>query len=81
MIDLHHAATNELIGSISEAELQTLVSGLEEESLEDRDYYVDAATIEFLAAAQADAHLLELLRGALGASDGIDIRWERRSGG
>ena len=81
MIDLYLAPTNELIGSISEAELQILVSGLEEESREDQDYYVDAATIEFLGAGQADEHLLELLRGALGSSDGIDIRWERRSEG
>jgi hypothetical protein len=78
MIDLYNAATNQLIGSISEAELQMLVSGLEEESLEDQDYYVDGPTLEFLAEAKADDHLLEMLHSALGSSAGIDIRWERR---
>jgi len=32
MIDLYNAATNQVIGSITEAELQVLIDGLEEES-------------------------------------------------
>jgi len=78
MIDLYDEATNRLIGSITEADLQVLVDALEEESLDDHDYYIDAATIDMVADGKATKHLVSLLRAALGAKEGVDIRWERR---
>jgi hypothetical protein len=78
MITLYNSDTNEPIGTISEDDLQTLTDGLEEESSQDHDYYVQAETIELLAEDGASDELLTLLRGALGDSEGVDIRWERR---
>jgi len=78
MIDLYNTATNQRIGSITEAELQVLIDGLEEESSQDQDYYIDAATIDVLGDGRASDHLLGLLRSALGSSDGVEIRWQRR---
>ena len=78
MIDLYNAATNRLVGSITEADLQVLVDGLEEESSQDQDYFIDAATIELLGNGRATEHLLRLLREALGSSAGVEIRWQRR---
>lgn len=78
MIDLYNASTNELIGKITDADLQVLVDRLEEESLEDKDYFIDRATIDLLADGRATDHLVGLLRRALGSSDGVDIRWQRR---
>jgi hypothetical protein len=78
MIDLYNAATNQKLGSVTEAELQVLIDGLEEESSEDQDYYIDAATIDLLGDGRASDHLLGLLRNAVGSSDGVEIRWERR---
>jgi hypothetical protein len=78
MIDLYNNDTNELIGSITEADLKVLADHLEEESLEDRDYYIDRATIDVIADGAATEHLLRLLRKAVGTSDGIEIRWQRR---
>jgi hypothetical protein len=78
MIDLYNASTNELIGNITDADLKVLVDGLEEESLEDKDYYIDQPTIDLLADGRATDHLVGLLRRALGSSDGVDIRWQRR---
>jgi len=78
MIDLYDAATNQLLGSITEADLQVLIDGLEEESADDQDYFIDQATIEMLADGRPSDHLLGILRTALGSSDGIEIRWERR---
>ena len=78
MIDLYNAATNQLLGSITEPDLQVLVDALEEESTQDRDYYIDAATIEVIADGKATEHLVNLLRGALGSTEGVDIRWTRR---
>ena len=78
MIDLYNLATKELLGSITEPDLQVLVDALEEESTEDRDYYIDAATIDLIADGRASDHLVHLLRGALGSAEGVDIRWDRR---
>ena len=78
MIDLYNSVTHQLIGSLTEAELQVLIDGLEEESLEDRDYYITAATIDFLADGRATDHLVQLLRTALGGEEGVEIRWQRR---
>ena len=78
MIDLYDDATNQLIGSITEADLQVLVDALEEESLDDHDYYIDAATIDVIADGKATEHLVSLLREALGEKAGVDIRWQRR---
>ena len=78
MIDLYHGETNNLIGSITDAELQFLSDALEKESSDDQDYYVSPDTIAILADGQATDHLLALLRAAVGTSEGVDIRWERR---
>jgi hypothetical protein len=78
MIDLYDDATNQLIGSIIEADLQVLVEALEEESLDDHDYYIDAATIDVVADGRATEHLVKVLRAALGAKEGVDVRWQRR---
>ena len=78
MIDLFNAATNQLLGSITEADLKVLVDALEEEGLYDQDYYIDRATIDVVADGKATEHLVGLLRKALAASDGVDIRWQRR---
>ena len=78
MIDIYDEATNQLIGSITESDLQVLVDALEEESLNDHDYYIDAATVDVIADGRATEHLVKVLRTALGTKDGVDIRWQRR---
>ena len=78
MIDIYDDATDQLVGSITEADLQVLVDALEEESLEDHDYYIDAATIDVVADGKASEHLVKVLRAALGAKEGVDLRWQKR---
>jgi processive 1,2-diacylglycerol beta-glucosyltransferase len=78
MIDLYIDETNQLIGSITESDLKVLTDALEEESIDDQDYYIDRATLDVIGDGRATDHLLNLLRSALGSSDGVDIRWERR---
>jgi hypothetical protein len=79
MIDLFNASTNELLGSITDADLKVLVDTLEEESLQDQDYYIDRATIDLIADGRATEHLVGVLRRALADADGVDVRWQRRS--
>ena len=78
MIDLYNATTNQLLGTITEADLKVLVDALEEEGIHDQDYFIDTATIDVIADGKATEHLVGLLRKAVGASDGVDIRWQRR---
>lgn len=75
MIKLYNAATDELLGELSEQQLQLLQDQFEEESSDDQDYYVNRATLDMLKDAGADAQLLALLERALGNSDEADIRW------
>jgi len=76
MINLYDSDANRLLGTVSDADLQALVDALEEESSDDRDYYINAETIDLLATT-ASPQLIDLLRGALGSSEGIEVRWER----
>ena len=78
MIDIYNNETGELIGTITEADLQVLADHLEEESSEDQDYFIDAPTIDVIGDGQATEHLLGVLRKALGTSDGVEIRWQKR---
>ena len=79
MIDLYNVETKALIGEITEQDLQVLIDALEEESSEDQDYYITPETLEVIGDnGRATDHLLNLLRKALGAAEGVEIRWQRR---
>ena len=78
-IDLFNETTGELIGTITEADLRVLQDALEEESADDDDYYITPETIDVIGDGRATEHLLNLLRKAIGDSEGVDIRWERRA--
>lgn len=78
MIELYNQTTGELLGVITEADLKVLMDALEEESTEDRDYFIDTATIDVIADGRATEHLVGLLRKAVAESAGVDIRWQRR---
>jgi hypothetical protein len=68
------------LGEISERELEFLIDMLEEEGRHDRDYYIDAPTVDFLARQGASTNLITLLRRGLGAYEGFDVQWEDDSG-
>jgi hypothetical protein len=78
MIDVYNNETNELIGTITEADLKVLADHLEEESSEDQDYFIDRPTLDVIGDGQATEHLMKILRKALGAAEGVEIRWEHR---
>ena len=77
MINLYNGDTGELIGTLTEEELKSLTDNLEEESAEDRDYYIGAATVDYLQDNGAGANLLALLRQAMGSNPDVTIRWSR----
>jgi hypothetical protein len=77
-IDLFNEATGQLIGTITEADLRVLQDALEEESSDDRDYFINRATVDLIGDGRASDHLMRVLRTALGDGESMDIRWEPR---
>jgi processive 1,2-diacylglycerol beta-glucosyltransferase len=75
MITLVDAQNSATIGEITQAQLEFLIAQLEEESSTDRDYYINADTLDYFAQQGADPALISLLRGALGSRSDMDIRW------
>jgi hypothetical protein len=81
VIYLYDKESGRKIGLISEAQLQFLVDQLEEESSDDQDYFIDAATLEMLQDTGADPALTDLLRSGLGGRDGYDVTYVRADSG
>jgi hypothetical protein len=75
MVKVYNNETGALLGEISEEQLQVLIDQLEEESLEDYDYYINQATIDMLAQQGASGELLAILRQAVGDRGEAEIRW------
>ncbi len=75
MITLSLKDSGEVLGEIDESELQFLIDQLEEENEEDTDYYITPATIDMMEEAGAATELIDMLREAVGDSDGVDIEW------
>lgn len=76
MPKLYNQKSGDLIGDITDAQLQFLVDQLEEEDTTDRDYYIDGNTIDMLRDAGADAGLIEMLETAMGEAGELDIEWK-----
>ena len=68
--------SGKVLGTITEAQLQTLVDLLEEEDAEDHDYYIDNDILDYLKEEGADAELLALLRPHVTEEDGIEVEWK-----
>ncbi len=77
MIKVYNNATGELLGEITDTELQFLIDELEEESLADKDYYLNRATLESFEKKGGDPAMMKVLWKALGDDDGVEIRWSR----
>jgi hypothetical protein len=77
MITLSLKDTGALLGTIDEADLRMLIDQLEEETEEDTDYYITAQTIDLLEKDGASVGLLQLLKTAVGGSEGVDVAWQR----
>jgi hypothetical protein len=77
MAKIYAVESGDLIGTVTATELQFLIDQLEEEDSEDRDYYIDRASLDWFEEQGADPALMALLRQALGSRDGMDIRWAK----
>lgn len=73
---LYLADSGDTLGTITDAQLQFLVDQLEEEDLEDKDYYLDRDTLDHLREQGGEPELMALLEKALDGRDDVDIAWE-----
>jgi hypothetical protein len=75
MPNLYDKNSGALLGAISEEDVQCLVDVLEEEDSKDVDYFVNLDTVDILEDNGASLDLVQMLRKAIGAAEGIDVRW------
>jgi inactivated superfamily I helicase len=74
---LYNKKNNALLGDVSDADIDCLIDVLEEEDSKDVDYFIDLATVDILEDNGASLDLVTMLRTAIGATEGIDVRWEK----
>ena len=74
---LYNKKNNALLGEVGESDIDCLVDVLEEEDSKDVDYFIDLDTVDILEDNGASTTLVALLRAAIGADEGVDVRWEK----
>ncbi len=77
MVKIFNNDTGELIGEITETQLQFLIDNLEEESDDDVDYYINIPTIESFQKLGAETALIDVLKKGLGSKEDMEIRYEK----
>ncbi len=77
MVTLFDSDSDQPVGQITEAQLRFLIDHLEEESTEDRDYYISQDEVDVLEEEGADSALVKTLRAALAGRDGVELRYVR----
>ena len=75
MIALYDVASGAKVGRVSEKQLEALLGWMEEESTEDREYYLTAEDCELMAEQGIDPTLIDVLREALKGREDMDLRY------
>jgi hypothetical protein len=77
MVKIFNNDTGDLIGEITDTQLQFLIDNLEEEAEDDVDYYINIPTIESFQELGAEAGLIDVLKKGLGNNEDMEIRYEK----
>ena len=75
MIQLRNKDTAAPFGEITKEQLDFLIDMLEEEGVEDQDYWIDEMTLQYFQENGADLALIKLLQDAIGEAEGMEIEW------
>ncbi len=76
MIALFDVAAGTKVGRITAQQLQALMGWMEEESTEDREYYLTAEDCELMEEQGIDPTLITVLREALKGREDMDLRYQ-----
>ena len=79
MVNLYDAQSGAKINRITEKQLQALIDWMEEEDVEDREYYLTSEDCELMEEQGIDPTLIEVLRAALNGRDDMDLRYEKEA--
>jgi hypothetical protein len=77
MPSLYNKKTGALLGTVNDSDVQCLIDVLEEEDSKDVDYFIDLDTVDILEDNGASLDMVQMLRKAIGADEGVDVRWEK----
>ena len=77
MIQLRNKDTGEVLGTISEEDLQFLQNQLVEETEEDSDYYLNRDELNLFKEQGASKPLMKLLEKGFAGRDELEIEWEK----
>jgi hypothetical protein len=77
MVALFDAGSGARVGRITEKQLQALIDWMEEDSSEDREYYLTGEDCELMQEQGIDPTLVEALLAALHGRDDMDLRYEK----
>jgi hypothetical protein len=77
MVRIYDKGRKKFLGVISEEELKFLADNLEEESINDDDYYINRATLEYLIENGMTPNLRKILEKAMKDRDSVEITWKK----
>ncbi|MBX7131666.1 MAG: hypothetical protein K1X67_03195 [Fimbriimonadaceae bacterium] len=75
MIRVFNKDTNAEVGTITEQQLKFLTGQMEEENVDDVDYWLHREQLEVMRANGAEEELLAVLEKALGTAEDVEITW------
>ena len=75
MIRVFNKDTNVEVGTITEQQLKFLTGQMEEENVDDMDYWLHREQLEVMRANGAEEGLLTVLAAALGTAEEVEITW------
>jgi len=76
VIELKDTETGATIGYVTEAQLKFMIDQLEEETPDDRTYWLNRATIDMFRDNGADPGLIAVLEVGMGEREEFEIEWE-----
>jgi len=75
MIRVFNKDTNVEVGTITEKQLKFLTGQMEEENVDDMDYWLHREQLEVMRSNGAEEGLLTVMEKALGAAEDVEITW------
>jgi hypothetical protein len=80
MVKVYDKGRKKFLGAINDDEFQFLTDHLEEEGINDDDYYLNRATLDYLTEQGITPHLKQTLETAMKGHEGVEITFKKDAG-